>query len=143
MIPLAGDWTGSGRAGVGYYDPAAGRFYLRRALSSGPAWRSFRFGPPRMVPLAGAWSAAPRAGRARRAGHVSRADGVGFYNPADGWFHLRDRAVRGPGHRRVQVRPRRHDPAGRPLGLNARTPPRPARRRPAAPGGDGWGRRES
>jgi surface antigen len=90
MIPLAGDWAGSGRAGVGYYDPATGRFSLRRALSSGPAWRSFRFGPPGMMPLAGAWSGPAPAGRA------GRPDGVGFYNPSDGWFHLRAALSGGP-----------------------------------------------
>ena len=58
MIPLARAWAGGQRAGVGFYNPADGWFHLRDRLSAGPASRAFKFGPGRMLPLAGQWGVA-------------------------------------------------------------------------------------
>ena len=52
---------------------------LRNELRHGPAWASFRFGPPHMIPVVGNWTG------------VGRQDGVGYYNPRTGTFYLRDR----------------------------------------------------
>jgi hypothetical protein len=34
MIPLTGDWTGSGRDGVGFYNRRDGWFHLRASLDA-------------------------------------------------------------------------------------------------------------
>jgi surface antigen len=113
MVPLVGSWN-AGSPGVGYYDPATGWFHLRALDAGQPAGQdtgepaglaagepaagpdagrpaagqaspplSFRFGPPGMTPLAGQW-----AGRG--------ADGIGYYDPRTGTFHLRDKLSAGP-----------------------------------------------
>jgi surface antigen len=111
MTPVVGSWNG-GSPGIGYYDPATGWFHLRLlgadgtapSASPGPSVKtalsaspgppvetdlparqslSFRFGPPGMIPLAGQWT-----GRS--------ADGIGYYDPRTGTFHLRDKLGDGP-----------------------------------------------
>jgi surface antigen len=77
MVPLAGQWTGRGADGIGYYDPRTGTFHLRDKLSSGPANYSFTFGPPGMVPLVGNWDG-------------KGGDSVGYYDPRTGTFYLRN-----------------------------------------------------
>lgn len=57
MKPVAGNWAGGRRDGIGFYNPRTGWFHLRRALSAGRVSEQFRFGPPGMVPLAGDWLA--------------------------------------------------------------------------------------
>jgi hypothetical protein len=54
MIPLAANWTGGSRDGIGYYNPRDGWSHLR----AGKDGRAFRFGPAHMVPVAGDWPAA-------------------------------------------------------------------------------------
>jgi glucose/arabinose dehydrogenase len=56
-LPVAGDWNGDGRDGVGVYDPASGVFRLRNDLSAGNPDAQFKFGPRRSgwKPLAGVW----------------------------------------------------------------------------------------
>jgi surface antigen len=77
MVPLAGQWTGRGADGIGYYDPRTGSFHLRDKLSSGRANYTFTFGPPGMVPLVGNWDG-------------KGGDGVGYYDPRTGTFYLRN-----------------------------------------------------
>jgi surface antigen len=82
-VPLAGDWTGAGTDSIGWYIPAAGKFYVRDKITGGPAARSFTFGPPHMVPLAGDWTGSGKTG-------------IGYYDPATGTFALRDALSSGP-----------------------------------------------
>lgn len=76
-LPLAGDWNGDGRTGVGFWDAGAGVFRLKNALRRGPADVVFAIPPPsgRALPLAGDWDGDGR-------------DTVGFYDPATSTFHL-------------------------------------------------------
>src|SRR5260221_12276542 len=83
MIPLAGDWNGDGRDGVGYYNPKTGTFNLRNTLRHGSPATSFRFGRPHMIPLAGDWCG------------LGPHDGVGFYKPWSAILHPRHRAGSG------------------------------------------------
>lgn len=82
LIPVAGDWLGSGTAGVGLWDRATGTFFLKNNATPGPADATFVFAPepaasdPSTVPIAGDWT-----GRG-----VST---VGLYSPAAGNFYLR------------------------------------------------------
>lgn len=77
VIPLTGDWTGSGSDGVGSYNPRSGSFRLRAGLQGGRATYRFTYGPAGMIPLAGDWT-----GRG--------SDSVGYYDPKNGAFHLRE-----------------------------------------------------
>jgi hypothetical protein len=66
--PLAGDWSGDGRSGIGVYYGAA--FYLRNFTSAGlPDVAPFPYGLYGWTPLAGAWAspaATPLAAAATR-----------------------------------------------------------------------------
>jgi WD40 repeat protein len=53
-VPIAGRWTGSGGAGVGFF--ADGVFSLKDTLESGTFDRTVNFGETGDVPLAGRWS---------------------------------------------------------------------------------------
>jgi hypothetical protein len=79
-VPLAGDWNGDGRTGVGFWDAGAGVFRLKNALRSGPSDILFAIPAPssRAIPLAGDWDGDGK-------------DTVGFYDPATSTFHLTDR----------------------------------------------------
>jgi surface antigen len=62
---------------VGWYDSRRGLVELRDSLSAGPASSSsFRLGRPGMIALAGKWTAAGQ--------------GIGYYDPRTGWFHLHE-----------------------------------------------------
>jgi hypothetical protein len=80
-VPLTGDWDKNGQDSFGYYDPNDGTFHLRNPLgpgSSSYAWDTdLETTAPNAIPLAGDWDA-------------SGADSVGWYNPDDGSFHLRN-----------------------------------------------------
>jgi hypothetical protein len=58
MRPIAGNWTGGSKDGIGFYNPHSGWFHLRSRLSAGPALAQFKFGPGGMIPLVGKWAAA-------------------------------------------------------------------------------------
>lgn len=88
-LPLAGDWAGAGRAGVGVWERATGTFYLKQALAPGPPDATFVFLPaaaaedPGTVPIAGDWTGGGAAT-------------VGLYSPAAGTFYLRTQNAGGP-----------------------------------------------
>lgn len=63
------------RANVGYFNPRTDTFGLRDSQTAGPADRSGHLGLKGAVPLIGDW----------RGGGT---DGMGFYNPRYGTFHL-------------------------------------------------------
>jgi hypothetical protein len=73
-LPVAGDWTGSGRAGVGVFRSSRRVFLLDTNLD-GRTDRVVHFGNSGDLPLAGKWT---------RSGH----DGIGVFHPATGSFYL-------------------------------------------------------
>ncbi len=85
LIPLTGDWTGTGHLGIGAYDPSTATFYLRNELSAGPAdvAKPFQFGAPGWIPLTGDWTGT---------GHT----GIGAYDPSTATFYLRNELSAGP-----------------------------------------------
>ena len=89
LLPIAGDWIGSGADSVGLWERSSGTFFLKYQASPGPADATFVFAPepaasdPSTVPIAGDWS-----GRG-----VST---VGLYSPAAGTFYLRLENSAGP-----------------------------------------------
>ena len=76
-LPIAGDWDGDGRDGVGLYDPARGLFLLRNSLTAGPEQLRVRFGPAHARPLAGDWDGDGKGG-------------IGVWDPASGTFLLKN-----------------------------------------------------
>jgi hypothetical protein len=51
-----GDWTGTGHAGVGVFDPTTGTWYLRNSATPGaPDVGPFSFGAPGWKPVVGDW----------------------------------------------------------------------------------------
>ena len=83
LIPLTGDWTGSGVTTIGLFDPASGTFFLHNSNSGGYADMTFGYGwvpaagQPALIPLSGDWTG----------------DGVtsiGLYDPATSTFFLRN-----------------------------------------------------
>jgi parallel beta-helix repeat protein len=85
MLPVAGDWDGSGRDGIGLYSQATSTFYLRESTQfQGPSDHGyadivFNYGAPhsRMLPVAGDWDG-------------SGQDGIGLYSQATSMFYLRE-----------------------------------------------------
>jgi hypothetical protein len=76
--PIAGDWTGSGRYGIGAYDPATATFYLRNETSAGaPDAGVFQFGAAGWIPLAGDWTGSGKFG-------------IGVFDPTTATFYLRN-----------------------------------------------------
>jgi hypothetical protein len=65
LVPVAGDWNGDGRDGIGLYGPATSVFLLRNAIvlqgasDKGYADLTFLYGQPggSQLPLAGHWTA--------------------------------------------------------------------------------------
>ncbi len=81
LVPLAGDWTGSGIATVGLYDEATSTFYLKDGNSGGNANTVFTFNPTgtsgSLIPVAGDWNG----------------DGIttiGVYDPTTSTFYLKN-----------------------------------------------------
>src|SRR6202035_5732286 len=77
-LPVAGDWSGDGRATLGLYDPARGLFRLKDSLAGGAADRvvAVPSPSPAALPIAGDWSGSGK-------------DGVGLYDPATATFYLK------------------------------------------------------
>jgi surface antigen len=82
IMPLVGDWSGSGRDSTGYYNPKYGTFRLLGVRRTGRRNVDFAFGPPGMIPLVGDWKGIGR-------------DGVGYYDPATATFYLRESLTSG------------------------------------------------
>ncbi len=82
--PLAGDWNGDGKDGLGVYDPALGRFRIDDALDGGAATAEFTLGPTNStwLPIAGDWDGDGK-------------DGVGLYDPMTSTFRLKNRPQAG------------------------------------------------
>jgi hypothetical protein len=85
MLPLAGDWDGSGRDGIGLYNRFTSTFYLREATTlQGPSDKGYadttlNYGASWMglLPVAGDWNGDGR-------------DGIGVYDQATATFLLRN-----------------------------------------------------
>ena len=89
LLPVAGDWLGVGRAGVGLWERSTGTFSLKFEPTPGPPDATFVFLPadaasdPHTVPIAGDFT-----GRG--------ACTVGVYSPATGTFYVRTQNAAGP-----------------------------------------------
>ncbi|MBK6312895.1 MAG: SBBP repeat-containing protein [Blastocatellia bacterium] len=85
LVPLAGNWDGTGGDSPGLYDPSTGAFFLRNSSSPGPADLVFTFGPggSDFVPLAGDWNG-------------DGTDTIGIYSLTSGAFFLRNANAGGP-----------------------------------------------
>jgi hypothetical protein len=74
---VAGDWAGSGHAGIGAVDPL-GNWYLRNSDSAGaPDLGPFPYGLPGWTPVAGGWDPGTqplRAAGVRKAGDPAPVD---------------------------------------------------------------------
>ena len=85
MLPLAGDWDGSGKDGIGLYSPFTSTFYLRETTRlQGPSDKGYadamlNYGVPGMgfLPIAGDWNGDGK-------------DGIGLYDQAISTFFLRN-----------------------------------------------------
>jgi hypothetical protein len=82
LVPLAGDFDGDGRDGVGIYDPSTGDFFLKNVPGEGDADLMFRFGPGGGVPVVGDWTG-------------SGVDTVGLYMPETGHWFVRNTNTEG------------------------------------------------
>jgi hypothetical protein len=85
MLPMAGDWDGSRKDGIGLYSQATSTFYLRESTQlqgsndKGYADYTLNYGVPRagLVPIAGDWNGDGR-------------DGIGLYDQSIATFFLRN-----------------------------------------------------
>jgi hypothetical protein len=80
--PVAGDWSEAGHAGVGVFDPATARWYLRTEVGPGapdadPGAAPFAYGSAGWKPVVGDW-----AGRGRTT--------IGVVNPTTEVWYLRN-----------------------------------------------------
>ena len=80
LLPVAGDWNGSGVDQVGLYDQTTGTFHLREVSGTSVTDVAFVYGPANnhLLPIAGKWT--PGATEAT----------IGLYSPSDSLFFLRD-----------------------------------------------------
>ena len=85
VVPLRGDYDGSGDDTAGIYTPSSGTFFLKNTNSAGAADIVFQFGAPNagLVPLIGDWNG-------------DGVDTAGVYNPMTGTFFLRNQNTPGP-----------------------------------------------
>jgi hypothetical protein len=77
LIPVVGDWAGSGHMGVGVYEVATGHWLLKNDPGGGAPDFDFYYGGPGLMPVAGDWTGA---------GHA----GVGLYEIGTGRWLLRE-----------------------------------------------------
>jgi hypothetical protein len=83
LIPVVGDWNGSGHTGIGLYNPQTATWILREEDSAGnPDVGVFQFGYAGLIPVVGDWNGS---------GHT----GIGLYNPQTATWILRNEV--GPG----------------------------------------------
>jgi hypothetical protein len=76
-IPVAGDWDGSGRTGIGVFDQSTATWYLKEADAPGAPDLVFRYGAPGWIPVVGDWAGS---------GHT----GVGVFDSHTATFYLRN-----------------------------------------------------
>jgi hypothetical protein len=83
-LPIAGDWTGSGKSTVGLFDPVSSTFFLRTENAAGAADLTIQYGAPRKhaFPVAGRWKGTP----------FSTQSGIGLWDGV-GAFMLRYNAT--------------------------------------------------
>ena len=79
LVPLAGDWTGSGTDTIGLYQKSTGTFLLKNTNAGGGADTVFNYGwgGDDLVPLAGDWTG-------------SGTDTIGLYQKSTGAFLLKN-----------------------------------------------------
>jgi len=81
LVPLVGNWTGSGVETIGLYDPTTSTFYLKDSNSTGYANAVFTYDPSSTtaswIPLVGDWTG-------------SGVTTIGLYDPATSTFYLRN-----------------------------------------------------
>jgi lysophospholipase L1-like esterase len=74
---VAGDWQGTGHAGIGAFDPSTATWYLRNETSAGaPDAGQFRYGGAGWLPVTGDWD---------NSGHT----GIGAFDPSTATWYLR------------------------------------------------------
>jgi hypothetical protein len=82
LIPVVGDWTGTGHSGIGVYDVATGEWLLRNSASPGAPDFSFVYGGAGLIPVTGDWN---------HTGHT----GIGVFDPTTGTWLLRNEVSAG------------------------------------------------
>jgi hypothetical protein len=80
LLPVVGDWNGSGKDQVGLYDQSSGTFNLREQSGSTITDVVFAYGPANndLLPIAGRWTFGATAAT------------VGLYDPTSSLFFLRN-----------------------------------------------------
>lgn len=82
-VPVAGDWDGDGKDGIGVVDPKTATWTLRNVASAGVADAGvFKFGTKALAPVVGDWNG-------------DGTDGIGTYNPRTAQWSLRNVASAG------------------------------------------------
>jgi hypothetical protein len=80
---VVGDWNGSGKDGIGVFDPGTGTWYLRNEANAGPPDAGvFRYGGAGWKPVAGDWDGDGRTT-------------IGAVDPSGTWY-LRNSNTAGP-----------------------------------------------
>jgi hypothetical protein len=95
LVPLVGDWTGSGKDTIGLYQNSTGTFFLKNDNSAGPADNIFQFGPISngdIIPIVGDWTG-------------KGYDSVGVYQESTGTFFLKNSNSAGPEDFNIQYGP--------------------------------------
>jgi cyclophilin family peptidyl-prolyl cis-trans isomerase len=88
--PIVGDWTGSGKTGIGVVDPKTSHWYLRQEASQGAVDAgSFSYGAPGWIPVVGDWTGS---------GH----EGIGMFDPTTATWYLRNSVMPGAANFRFQ-----------------------------------------
>src|SRR5262249_579728 len=81
--PVAGDWDGNGKAGIGVFDPNTATWKLRNEASAGAADAGiYQYGSPGWGPGGGDWDGTGKAG-------------LGAVDPQTGTWYLRNEANAG------------------------------------------------
>jgi hypothetical protein len=82
-IPVVGDWNGTGKTGIGAYDPTSGFWYLRNTATGGlPDAGTFAYGAAGFKPLTGDWTGSGKTG-------------IGVFSSTTAQFLLRNEANAG------------------------------------------------
>jgi hypothetical protein len=89
VTPVAGDWNGDGRDGVGVFWNATRRWELRNTAAGGATEIAFNFGGPGAIPVVGDWNG-------------DGIDGIGVFLPATREWILRDFPSAGGADRHFQ-----------------------------------------